>query len=256
MAPHLAEPTDLLRPLIRSARTVARTILLTLAIGLAILHLKLRGRHWDGPRRALWLSQLSRKVLRLLGVQVVCSGSPPSKGLLVANHLSYLDILALSALHPTVFVSKAEVRNWPVFGFLAAASGSVFVDRKKRTDVARAGSDIAAPLQAGLPVCVFPEGTSSDGSTVLPFYPSLLELAAESAIEVTAAGIDYAPSWGTSGQQVCYWGDMELAPHLLGLMGQDWVVAKVRFGPPLKRPAHRKALALSLREEVLSLRAQ
>ena len=241
-------------PGIRTARRFLRILLLVPTFGLALLDFHFRNGNWDARRKALWLSGLCARVLKILGVGLRVSGTPPASGLLVANHLSYLDILIISALQPTVFVAKAEVRHWPLFGFLAFAAGCVFVDRQRRADVARVGTALEEPLGAGVPVCIFPEGTSSNGQDVLPFYPSLLEAAAQGTHPVVPAGIDYFLAVDDPGEHVCFWGDMELAPHLYGLMGQEWVLASIRFGKVRRAAVPRKTLAMELRAEVAALR--
>lgn len=97
------------------------------------------------------------------------------KGLLVSNHLSYVDVLVIGAITPAIFVSKNEARHWPVFGALARLAGTIFVRRDKRTDVARLAAEIKNALDAGVLVVLFPEGTSSAGARVLPFKSALLQ---------------------------------------------------------------------------------
>jgi 1-acyl-sn-glycerol-3-phosphate acyltransferase len=109
--------------------------------------------------------------------------------LLVANHLSYLDIVLLSSLTPCVFVAKNEVKDWPVFGWFARLAGTVFVDRNDRRDAARANELIRSALREGALVVLFPEGTSSNGSTVLPFKSSLLQAAIGERVPFTGAAL-------------------------------------------------------------------
>src|SRR5881394_2413932 len=125
--------------------------------------------------RAQWLQQACRRVLRVLDVKIKTQGPIPLKGLLVCNHLSYLDILVISTITPAVFISKSEVKRWPVFGWFAQLSGTLFVKRTRRSDVARLNDELHQLLDTNLLVVLFPEGTSSDGSQVLPFKSSLLE---------------------------------------------------------------------------------
>ena len=110
----------------------------------------------------------------------------PSSGLLVSNHLSYLDIVVLSSIRPCVFVAKRDVARWPLFGWLAHAAGTIFVDRERRFSTEFVNG-IHEAIAAGLPVVLFPEGTSSDGSTVLPFKSALLESAVQLRSPVAAA---------------------------------------------------------------------
>src|SRR5436305_324830 len=119
----------------------------------------------------------SRLLLRLLHIRVETSGEAPSPPfLLVANHLSYLDILVLASRLPCVFVSKAEVRSWPLLGPICTALGTLYIDRQQRRDIPRVMLDIEKALDRGLGVVFFPEGTSSKGETVAPFKSPLLAL--------------------------------------------------------------------------------
>src|SRR5688572_27088565 len=112
----------------------------------------LAARHGGSPplqARTLWLQRSSRRVLRVLAAEIKSEGPCPHDGLLVSNHLSYLDILVLVTLTPAVFVSKSEVKRWPVFGWFARMSGTVFLDRTRRSDVMRISEEIATRLRGG-----------------------------------------------------------------------------------------------------------
>ena len=177
--------------------------------------------------RALWLQQACRRVLRILNVEIKTRGPIPLKGLLVCNHLSYLDILVISTVTPAIFISKSEVKRWPVFGWFAALSGTLFVDRTKRTDVARLNDEVAQVLEGGGLVVLFPEGTSSDGTNVLPFKSSLLEPATRRNHPLSVAFLNYSLPDGNVGEDVCYWGDMTLVPHLLNLFSKPRIGVNV-----------------------------
>src|SRR5437764_10384856 len=125
--------------------------------------------------RASWLQFATRRFLRIFRATVQTSGPMPSNGLLVCNHLSYMDILVLSSLTPAVFVAKREVKSWPVFGWFARLAGTLFVDCERRTQVGKVTNQIESVLNEGVLTILFPEGTSSGGETVLPFKSSLLE---------------------------------------------------------------------------------
>jgi 1-acyl-sn-glycerol-3-phosphate acyltransferase len=178
----------------------------------------------------------------------------PTSGVLVSNHLSYLDIIALSSLRPCVFVAKRDVRSWPVFGWLARAAGTVFVERDRRSAAAAEVEQIRATIKAGLLVVFFPEGTSSDGSTVLPFKSSLLQAVVQSHCPVAAAAIDYELADGSVSNEVCYWRDMTLLPHLLNLFRKREIRSTITIAPARIRAGNRKEIAGELRGEVVSLR--
>jgi 1-acyl-sn-glycerol-3-phosphate acyltransferase len=205
--------------------------------------------------RAAWLSRSSRRHLKIFGYSAEVAGTVPKSGLLFSNHLSYLDILAISATTPAVFVSKAEVRRWPLFGWLAAIAGTVFVERERRTQVGEVNREIETALAAGALVVVFPEGTSSNGETILPFRTSLLEPAARGGHEIATAWIHYELADGDAGNEVCYWGDHSFVPHLVNLMGKKSIRATLRFGTFQRTTDNRKELAKQLHAAVSELKA-
>jgi len=179
----------------------------------------------------------------------------PTRGLLVSNHLSYLDIIILSSIRPSVFVAKRDVASWPLFGWLAHAAGTIFVDRERRFSSAKTVDLIRNAIGYGLLVVVFPEGTSSDGSTVLPFKSGLLESAVRLRCPIAAASIDYALEDGSVADEVCYWRDMTLVPHLLNLFLKREIRANYSFSPPKIRAGNRKEIARELRDEIVSMRS-
>src|ERR1035437_7458535 len=186
--------------------------------------------------RAAWLSRSSRRHLKIFGFSADVAGPIPQSGLLISNHLSYLDILAISATTPAVFVSKAEVRRWPLFGWFAALGGTVFVERERRTHVGEVNREIEVALDAGALVVIFPEGTSSDGQTVLPFRTSLLEPAARGGHEISVGWLHYELADGDARQEVCYWGDHAFFPHLLNLLGKKSIGATLGVGASQRPP--------------------
>lgn len=202
--------------------------------------------------RAIWLQQTCRSALRALGVSYSYTGIPPTGRSYVApNHVSYLDILVLAAATPCVFVAKQEVRTWPVFGWFARMAGTCFVNRERRGDVARVGAEFAPALEAGVSLVFFLEGTSTDGRAVLPFKSSLLEPAICAQIPVVPAAVVYdVPREHSAALEVCWWGDMTLAPHLFNLAGVPRIDARVAFGPLLTTFNDRKLLATALCNQV------
>ena len=236
---------------LRSARRVAALMgAATGALGEYALACASRGR--PGPKQAArWLHRWCRWTLPQLGVRLSHAGAIPTSGMLVANHLSYLDILAIAALQPAVFVAKREVRHWPVFGWLAILAGTIFVDRSRAADIPRVNAEIAQRLSEGLMVVVFAESTSSDGASILPFRSPLLQPAIEGAKVLTAARISYTVD-GEAGRDACYWGEMVLLPHLLRLLSRRKIQAHLSFGHP-RRFADRRYAAIALREQVSQL---
>lgn len=202
--------------------------------------------------RATWLQGLATRALRILNIRVFVRGHVPRAGLLVMNHLSYLDILVLAAATPAVFIAKQEVASWPVFGWFAQAAGSVFVRRDRKTSVRAANRRVAELLKEGMLVVLFPEGTSTDGRTVLPFRSSLLEPVVLAKSPTTVGLLRYSAQDGHVAEEVCYWRDMILLPHLVNLLGKAAVFAAVHF-QRVTPGSDRKSFARELHSRVLAL---
>jgi 1-acyl-sn-glycerol-3-phosphate acyltransferase len=239
---------------LRLMRACVRIVWLASEIMLAALTFLvmagLAGRSPSLAARARWLQRSSRRVLRIFKLRLETTGPAPTRGLLVANHLSYLDILVLAAVTPAVFVSKSDVKQWPVFGRLARLAGTLFIDRRRRSDVARLAAEMRRVLDSDLLLVLFPEGTSSNGQGVLPFKSALLQPVAGAQGPLSVAHLSYTLPDGDAGEEVCYWRDMTFAPHLLNLLTKRSVSARVRFAAVEHPAADRKELARQLRAEV------
>ena len=236
-----------------AVRATVRTMLLPpLAAGCLADYL-CSGAGGDLPSRVAWLRRTARRHAKWIGLKIRVHGDVPRAGLIVANHVSYLDIVALSAVAGCAFVAKKEVASWPLFGLYAKLGATVFVDRERRGAVAEVAGQMRTLLDAGIPVVLFPEGTSSDGSAVLPFRSSLFEPVVELAAPVTACAHRYSLAGGSVADEVAYWRDMTLAPHLLNLLGKSSVTLDLHFGPSRPRTADRKTLARELQSEVTAL---
>jgi len=206
--------------------------------------------------RSRWLQEACRGGLKVFATQLEVVGPVPTRGFMVCNHLSYMDILVISACTPVLFVAKREVRGWPVFGWFARLAGTLFVHRESRTQVGQVASEIEDAMARGMLVVLFPEGTSSDGKEVLPFKSSLLEPVTRNGYPVTAALVTYELADGDVGEEVCYWKDMTLVPHLLNLMSKESLKARIRFQPSSSERTNRKELARQLHVEVAGMLAE
>jgi 1-acyl-sn-glycerol-3-phosphate acyltransferase len=214
----------------------------------------LRGRAGSILARAQWLKFWSGQFLKILRVEARHDGNPPERGVLACNHLSYLDILVLGSMHPFVFVSKSEVASWPVVGPVTGFAGTLYLDRRQKSDVVRLGKEMAGIVEAGVVVVLFLEGTSSDGSAVLPFRSSLLAPAVEHRWPATGGWIHYSLRDGSVANEVCYWQDMTFGTHFLNLLTKRRVEAHVSFGKPLIGVPDRKKLAVALYSQVSALK--
>jgi 1-acyl-sn-glycerol-3-phosphate acyltransferase len=206
--------------------------------------------------RAAWMQRAARRQLKIFQCWPDASGPIPKSGLLVSNHLGYFDILLICSVVPAVFVSRADVRGWPLFGWLAKLGGTIFIRRERRLDVGAVNSKIETALTAGLLAVVFPEGTSSNGETLLPFRASLLEPALRGGYEISIACLRYELDDGDPKTEVCYWGDHTFFPHLLNLLGKRRVCAMLRFGKFNSTTDARKELAGQLHAAVLELKSK
>jgi 1-acyl-sn-glycerol-3-phosphate acyltransferase len=214
-----------------------------------------RGRAGSRRGRAEWLQRWARNGLAIFRCHVEVKGTLPAGGIVASNHLSYVDILVLGSLQPCVFVSKADVRRWPVFGWLAQAGGTLFIRREKRSDVAEVSRQLAPVLAESLPLVMFLEGTSTGGDHVLPFRPSLLEPVVAGGWAAVPVWIGYSLEDGSVRDEVAYWRDMTLLPHLMNLLTKRRLTAHVAFGEPITA-TDRKELARRLQQRVCELAAQ
>jgi 1-acyl-sn-glycerol-3-phosphate acyltransferase len=204
--------------------------------------------------RADWLQAGASTMLRRIGIEVVADGHPPLAGLVVSNHLSYLDVLAYASISPCVFVAKQEVREWPVFGRFATMAGTVYVDRRRGRANDNAVALMDEALAAGVPVVLFPEGTSSDGAQVLRFHSRFFEPAIRANAMVTAAAIGYASSTAAEAA-LAYHGEDVFGTHLVRTLGQRRLKARVTFAAEGKRYGDRKQAARATQGEVELLRS-
>jgi len=219
-----------------------------------------------GPQGAVWVHGWCRRLVRALGIDVEVNGVIPDAGdgmlAVVSNHLSYLDILLYSASRPFVMVAKTEVRSWPLIGWITAQAGTVYV---QRADVkggqtqthAEVNAMMAEAYRSGLPVMFFPEGTTTDGSEILPLRRGLYNSVVYDRVPVKVAAIGFEftkPNPGAMvGEDVCFVGEAEFGPHLLAFLGLRGVKAKMRFGDSVVAGEDRFALARNSRERMVEL---
>lgn len=205
------------------------------------------------PWRA-WIMHLwARAVARVIGLRAHVLGELGSGPcLLVANHLSYVDVVLLAALRPCTFVAKSEIARWPVLGFLARTMGTLFVERENKRGLPRSRAQMERALAAGRTLVLFPEGTSTCGATVLPFHSALLAPAVELGLAVRHATLRYrtAPGERPAEQTVCWWGEMTFAAHLFELLRLPGFEAELELGSQALFDTDRKRLARRLHAEV------
>ena len=237
------------------ARAALRLALLvpTMGAALAVFGLvRLVERALRGARRP-WSpvvrQRACRALLAIAGLRRRAEGRPlAGRGALVANHASWLDILALNASAPVTFVSKAEVRGWPFLGWVAALAGTVFITRRRGDAVAQQAL-LRARLAAGDTLAFFPEGTSTDGRRVLPFKSTLFATFLAPGLEgarIQPVTIAYAAPEGARPDLYAWWGAMALLPHVIRVLAapRGGEVAVIHHPPiAVGERCERKALA-------------
>jgi len=233
----------------------AKITALAVVAHLVVPLLRLSGFRHQGARVSAWVfRQWARGSARVLGARVEVEGSPPSPPFVLAsNHLGYVDIMILASQIDCVFVSRADVATWPVVGYLVRMVGTIFIDREAKRDIPRVLDLVDENLAHGRGIVIFPEGTTSDGSTVLRFRPPLLEAAARSGLPVRCVSLTYRtlPGSAPANLAVCWWGEMTFWAHVLRLFRLPGFVAKVSFAPDSILEMDRKRLATAAREVVL-----
>jgi 1-acyl-sn-glycerol-3-phosphate acyltransferase len=204
----------------------------------------------DARAREKRIQWWSAKLLRVMGLALQTSGTPrPGAKLLVANHVSWLDIAAIHAVIPEArFVSKSDVKHWPLVGRLVAGAGTLFIEREKKRDALRVMHQMAEALQAGDTVAVFPEGTTGDGRTLLPFHANLLQ----AAVSTGAPVLPLVLRWHEPGERFSssarFIDDMTLARSLWSIASAKGLGIDVQVLPSVMTEGQdRRALGETLR---------
>ncbi len=206
-------------------------------------------------RRDRIIMAWARRMLKVLGVrpQVATVPSLPGGALLVCNHVSWLDIYLIYAAQRVHFVSKSEVRAWPVAGWLAHKTGTLFLERGRRADTARINAEMRTLMQSGAWVAVFPEGTTSDGRGLRRFLPSLLQPAVELNCPIVPAALRYRTLDNAYSAAPAYIDQMSLWQSLKQIVSEPGIVAELHFGEPIRPNGHRRELAAQAEQAVARL---
>lgn len=219
----------------RFLRRVVRLMLLTLHLAWGLMIAILVGgepaRHSEREWQLIgnWMGQLCR----ILGLRIHVSGKQaPGTVLLAANHISWHDIVVIQSLVPTGFVAKAEIRNWPLVGWMAHRGATVFIHRGKHDSFRITREAVKARLAAGQNMMIFPEGTTGNGETVLPFKSRLFEPAVDLSVPVQPVAIRYTGP-GVTCRELAFVGDESFLAHLWRTLGEPYIDVRLHFGRPI-----------------------
>jgi 1-acyl-sn-glycerol-3-phosphate acyltransferase len=205
---------------------------------------------WVGSdRRRRLAMRMSDGLLRTIGICLDVRGEIPRRPLLiVANHVSWLDVQLLSAIVPARFVAKAETRRWPVCGAIAAGFDTFFLERGSLRDAARVKARVASALAAGQSVAVFPEGTTTDGRTLGRFYAALFQAAVDAGVPVQPVAIRYPRADDSPNPAAAFVDDMSVVDSLLHIAREPALAARLTFVPALAAEGlSRRTLAAAAR---------
>ncbi|MGL6072117.1 lysophospholipid acyltransferase family protein [Craterilacuibacter sp.] len=239
---------------------LARLVRMSTHIAHGFYILAIRYPHLANAERAVITRAWARKMLSIFGVEVKISGNNPGfyppNTLLVANHVSWLDIIALSSGTVSRFVAKKEIGDWPIVGTMAKNGGTLFIDRSNRRDASRINGQLAEALTQGGCMSVFPEGTTSDGFGLLPFKASLFESALLAKSRVQPVAIRYLDANGKQTAAISYVGDHTFGQILKRLLAMKKLVVELHYGQILQAGAEplatRFQLSAAARREILS----
>jgi 1-acyl-sn-glycerol-3-phosphate acyltransferase len=193
------------------------------------------------------IQRWSKRLLKILAVELEHSGGKVDVHgpvVIVANHISWLDIFVLNALHPSRFIAKSDIKRWPALGLLVASVGTLFVDRARRRDTARMNETVRQVLAAGDVVALFPEGTTTFGRELLPFHGSLLQPVIEAGGHVLPAAIRYTNADGSHSDAAAYVGETSLIDSVRQLLRARRTRVRLHLCEPFPTTAkHRREVA-------------
>jgi 1-acyl-sn-glycerol-3-phosphate acyltransferase len=209
------------------------------------------------PRRQALIRRWSERLLRIMHVESRVHGLPPGglpgNMLIVANHISWLDIFVLNTVQPARFIAKAELKRWPLVGLMIAGCGTLFIERERRRDAHRVNDHAREVLAAGDSIAIFPEGTTTDGTTLLPFHGSLLQPVIDARGHLQPIAIRYLHRDGSYNDAPAYVGDLTFMGSFWRVLGEREMVVEMTLTPALEAHArHRRELS---REAEQAIRA-
>ena len=214
-------------------RAVWRLLRVVLHLLHGILTVAFVYRRSDTAKRLTLKQHWSAKLVKLLGIELKWSGHVSSGGLLVSNHISFVDVYAINAVMPSTFVAKDEVRTWPLIGWLAARADNLFLMRGSRRAAQRASEDMLEFLACGKRIAIFPEGTTSNGNAMLPFHSALFQAAIDAKADITPMAIAYTDKSGVHSHAADYVGETSLLECLWSIACADGITVTLTILSPL-----------------------
>jgi 1-acyl-sn-glycerol-3-phosphate acyltransferase len=242
----------------RRLRALWRMLRLVQHVGAGVWTVWWRFPKLSQPERDARVKAWALELLGKIAIELVVKGRPPVQGpvLLVANHISWLDIVVLHAVRHCRFISKSDIKHWPIIGMLATAAGTLYIERESRRDAMRVMHHMAEGLRAHDVLAVFPEGTTGTGLTVMPFHANLLQAAITTDAPVQPLGLSFVD--GQTGQlstAPSFTGEDTLLQSLWRTLCADHLQAWVEWGEPQTAQGRdRRAWAQDLHAEVQALR--
>ncbi len=209
----------------------------------------------DAAARERRIQRWSRQLVAICGIKMMFDHTrqmtPASPGLIICNHISWLDIFVINTLHPCRFVAKSDIRSWPLIGWLCAHTGTIFIARGKAREVRRIYEGLVTSIHDGDRVAFFPEGTTAPQGTVLPFHANLFEAAIEAAVPVQPYAIRYVDAGGRLHSSADFIGDMSFVDSVMAIMKTGGMTAELIRLPAISTEgAHRRELATAAREVI------
>lgn len=208
----------------------------------------------DRLKQRRYIENWARRLLSVLAIDVEVRGELIEEpALVVANHISWLDIFVLDAVRALRFVSKAEVARWPLIGRLATAAGTLYIKRQNRHAVSAIIGSAAMAFRSGDSVGIFPEGTTGEGHEVGPFHASLFAAALDSGSAIQPAAVAYLNETGERAQYAVYSGNTTLIESVLRIIAAQRTTAVLIFAPPIAPDSHTRRELASLSREAIRL---
>ncbi len=227
-----------------------RWIRLFAHIGVALIAVGIVFPRVSVQRRAAITGWWARKLLRILNILLSVHGARPAKAarnlIVAANHISWVDIFVINAAQPARFIAKAEIRDWPIAGWLCEKSGTIFIRRTRRSDTAKINETMHKVMAEGSTIGFFPEGTTTAGDKLLKFHTSLFEPAVANSATIAPAAIGYRASDGESTNAAAFIGELSFAESVARIISAKSMIAEITFAPQIDATGMtRRELALT-----------